>query len=132
MTRFVYATLITTALTLTGCNEEHIPHTVQDTAPNAMHTEQPPGTAMTDLETLTGKLVYQPQEGGFLGFITTDGKHYMLRNLDKQYRKNGMKLTVKGKPVTDMATTRQFGVLFTVKEIVNMDASQVSLPSNEM
>lgn len=87
---------------------------------------------MTDLQTLTGTLVYQPQEGGFLGFITADGRHYLLRNLEKPYRKNGMKLTVKGKPVEGMATTKQFGIPFAVTEIVHMDATNITLPSNEM
>lgn len=87
---------------------------------------------MTDLQTLTGTLVYQPQENGFLGFVTADGSHYLLRNLEKPYRKNGMKLTVIGKPVEGMATTKQFGIPFTVTEVVQMDATNVTLPSNEM
>lgn len=87
---------------------------------------------MTQMQTLTGTLVYQTQEGGFLGFITDSGDHYMLRGLDKGLRQNGMKLSVKGEVRNDIMTTRQFGKVFEVTEVVSSDDKDVKPASNEM
>lgn len=129
MTRLVSTFVLLPLMALAGCHENQ--HSV-NSATDLQTDQRPSGAAMTDLQTLTGTLVYQPQEGGFLGFVTTDGNHYLLRNLEKPYRKNGMKLTIKGKPVEGIATTKQFGTPFAVTEIVQIDATNVSLPSNEM
>lgn len=75
--------------------------------------------------TISGKLVYQQYEGGFLGFIADNGEKYTLRGIDKAYRKNGMTLTLSGAVRNDIMTTRQFGSVFEVKDVLASDSSHV-------
>lgn len=75
--------------------------------------------------TLTGQIVYQQFEGGFYGFIASDGSKYTLSNLPKEHNVNGIVLKLSGEILHDVMTTVQFGQVLRVNDVSVLDNSQV-------
>lgn len=74
---------------------------------------------------VTGQILYQNFEGGFYGFIATNGDKYMPSGLKSEHRKNGLIVEMKVELITDRVTTQQFGKLVKVLEVKVLDATKV-------
>lgn len=121
-------------LSLTACSQ----HTTADEAAPSRTADSATDTAtdasgskkMNVQKTITGTLVYKTIEGGFYGFVADNGKHYTLRNLAPEHKKNGMQLTVTGRIRNDVMTFTQFGEVFDVETVDSLDASHVKPADN--
>ncbi|MBU3022574.1 hypothetical protein [Aestuariibacter sp. A3R04] len=124
MNQFSLALFTFVTIGLVACSEsaDSAPETITDSTQQSVQAGDKSMATMT----ISGKLIYQQHEGGFLGFIANDGAKYTLRGIDKAYRKNGMILTLSGSVRNDIMTTRQFGSVFEVKEVLSSDSSQVT------
>ena len=77
------------------------------------------------LQTINGRIEYKTFEGGFYAFIAEDGSHYTLMSIDKRFLRHGLRLTIEGVPKPDMLTTTQFGTVFEVTTVSNVDETGV-------
>jgi len=77
-------------------------------------------------QTHVGFIVYKAFEGGFYAFENNQGKRFTLLGLEKQFRRNGLKVQIKGVPQPDVMTTTQFGIPFRLSNITVLDDSGVS------
>lgn len=78
--------------------------------------------------TVNGRVEFKSFEGGFYAFIADDGRRFTLYKIDKQYLRHGLRLTLTGTPRPDMLTTTQFGTVFEVSSVTNVDESGVTAP----
>ncbi len=64
----------------------------------------------------SAKVRWIPLEGGFYGLVTEDGRRFLPLHLPEEFRRDGLAVQVRGKPV-DMATVRMWGRPIEIKEI---------------
>ena len=88
-------------------------------------------TMQTNSKEITGTLLYKDLEGGFYGFDGDNGNKYTLRNLAPEYKKNGIKLHVRGRIREDIMTFTQYGSVFEVEDVKVLDESGVKAKNNE-
>ena len=60
-------------------------------------------------------------EGGFYGLVAEDGARYLPVNLPEEYKKDGLKIKVRGKVKTDVATIYMWGTPLEITEIEVLD-----------
>jgi hypothetical protein len=60
-------------------------------------------------------------EGGFYGLVAEDGRRYLPVNLPEEYKKDGLKIRVRGKIKTDVATIYMWGTPLEIMEIEVLD-----------
>ncbi len=129
---------------LSGCQDDsNIPEPVQPETSQAVSSvvdtedseqlneqmssnDQETSQAQDGQMTITGTLLWQEMEGGFYGFVTKDGKKFMLNGIAEEHRKNGIVLSVTGSVMTDMMTIQQFGQMFKVEDYSVIDESNAS------
>ena len=128
--------LITFTLSLLGCqqtssNSEAGLNEVQ--AASAENSELAANMGMKEQDnmqnktiTVSGKIEYKTFEGGFYAFIADDGRHFTPQGLAPKYRQHGLKMTLTGTPMPDIMTTTQFGTVFNVESIAEVDDSSVT------
>lgn len=126
----------TTVFLLSAClsNETSENEPAESDTITSMATESEAAMPATQTMQLSGTIEYQNFEGGFYGFIAKDGKKYTLHKLPPEHRRHGLVVKVIAEPMTDMATTTQFGELVKVLEIEVLDESKVRpvVKNNEM
>lgn len=64
----------------------------------------------------TGVIRYSDLEGGFY-YIEANGKNYLPIGLPEMFRKEGLKVFVKGTPQKDVMTIQMFGIPFKILDI---------------
>lgn len=60
-------------------------------------------------------------EGGFCGLVAEDGARYLPVNLPEEYKKDGLKIKVRGKIRTNVATVYMWGTPLEIIEIEVLD-----------
>ena len=81
--------------------------------------------------TVSGIIEYKKFEGGFFAFIANDGRQFTPQGLNEQYRQHGLLVTLTGKPMPDLMTITQFGTVFKVEAVTEVDDSNVKTSASE-
>ena len=79
-----------------------------------------------EMISVTGKIEYKTFEGGFYAFIANDGRQFTPQGLAPEYQQDGLALTLTGTPMPNIMTTTQFGVVFLVDSVSDVDQSKIS------
>lgn len=66
---------------------------------------------------MTGVVKFVELEGGFFGIVGDDGKNYDPINLDKELRKDGLRVLFDARIRPDIATTRMWGTTVEITKI---------------
>jgi hypothetical protein len=64
-----------------------------------------------------GTVRYIKLEGGFWGIITDNGQKILPKNLPKEYRKDGLRLSFEAREIKGMMTIQQWGTLSSLSNI---------------
>jgi hypothetical protein len=65
-----------------------------------------------------GEVRWISLEGGFFGLVAEDGRKFFPLNLPEEFKKEGLKIKVKGKIKKGTVTVQMWGAPFEVREIV--------------
>ena len=74
-----------------------------------------------DWVTFTGTINYQQLEGGFWGIISKEGEKYDPVNLPADFKREGLRVRVVALLKKDVVSTRMWGIIIEIKEIVVHD-----------
>ncbi|QJR79698.1 ribose-phosphate pyrophosphokinase [Alteromonas pelagimontana] len=116
---------------VTGCAQQERHQVSAEQSQQNTLVEVKKENTVKKTSSMKGTIVYKSMEGGFYAFISDSGEHFTLQGLTAEYRKNGLKVAVKGIPLKDVMTFTQFGTVFKVSEITVLDDSQVK-PINQV
>lgn len=64
-----------------------------------------------------GEVRWISVEGGFFGLVAEDGKKFFPLNLPEEFKKEGLKIKVKGNIKKGIATVQMWGAPFEIHEI---------------
>ena len=64
-----------------------------------------------------GEVRWISVEGGFFGLVTEDGRKFFPLNLPEEFKKEGLKIKVKGNIKKGIATVQMWGAPFEIREI---------------
>ncbi|GGO74331.1 hypothetical protein [Bowmanella pacifica] len=114
---------------LAGCQTE-----TQDTTPQAPLQQEPAMTSSSDKTAnliFKGTVKFKSFEGGFYAIDAHNGEKYHPMGLDKEYRRDGLIVTVEAQTIPDLMTIQQYGTPIKILSIKVIDDSQVSEKGNE-
>lgn len=86
------------------------------------HTDIAMQLPSKDIIKLKGKIEYKHFEGGFYAFIDSKGSKYTPINLDKSFKKDGLKVHIVAQRNLDIYTTTQFGEAIKIIQIDLIDS----------
>jgi hypothetical protein len=64
-----------------------------------------------------GEVRWMSLEGGFFGLVAEDGRKFFPLNLPEEFKKEGLKIKVKGNIKKGIATVQMWGTPFEIREI---------------
>lgn len=99
----LYALLLIASLSMSGCLSHERPGSNN------------PDNAGEEVS-LVAEVRWIPLEGGFYGLLTQDGRRFLPINLPDEFRKDGLRVTVKGR-IKEVATIYMWGKPFEVHKI---------------
>lgn len=67
--------------------------------------------------TFVAEVTWISLEGGFYGFVTENGSKFLPLNLHEEFRKDGLKVKIRGKIRKDVATIYMWGTPLEILEI---------------
>ena len=110
------ATLILSVLMVSACaaQSDQIAKTKSETS---TMTEPTQPAISENTISATGTIRYQDIEGGFWGIIGDDGIKYDPMELDSQFQKEGLRVSFKASPETDMMSTHMWGTIINLSHI---------------
>jgi hypothetical protein len=74
------------------------------------------GSAQNEIS-FVGEIRWISLEGGFFGLVAEDGRKFFPVNLPQEFKKEGLKIKVKGNIKKGIATVQMWGVPFEIHEI---------------
>ena len=74
------------------------------------------GSAQGDIS-FVGEVRWISLEGGFFGLVAEDGRKFFPLNLPQEFKKEGLKIRVKGNIKKGIATVQMWGAPFEIREI---------------
>jgi hypothetical protein len=74
------------------------------------------GSAQDEIS-FVGEVRWIPLEGGFFGLVAEDGRRFFPLNLPQEFKKEGLKIKVKGNIKKGIATVQMWGAPFEIHEI---------------
>lgn len=78
----------------------------------------------SDTRDFTGTVRWQTIEGGFWGLVADDGHQYEPINLPRSLQRDGLRVRVRAKIRSDMASIRMFGEIIEILEIAPLGAQR--------
>ncbi|MFC3120612.1 hypothetical protein [Agaribacter flavus] len=90
--------------------------------------ENLPDKNSNDILSLKGTIQYQHFEGGFYGFVDSKGNKYTPMNLQEAYRRDGIRVRIQARELTQIATTTQFGIPIEVLAIEEIESKSKRQP----
>ncbi len=111
-----FAILILSVLMMSACaaQSDHVAKIKTETS--AM-TEPTQPVVSENTISATGTVRYQDLEGGFWGIIGDDGAKYDPMELGSQFQKEGLRVSFKATPETDMMSTHMWGTIINLTHI---------------
>ena len=73
--------------------------------------------AAQDEISFVGEVKWISLEGGFFGLVAEDGRKFFPLNLPEEFKKEGLKIRVKGNIGKGIATVQMWGIPFEIREI---------------
>lgn len=121
-TSLTLAASLVTLLLVQGCNEQApateptpaVKPAVQ--APNVV-AAKPDVSPQQGINMLQGTVRYMNLEGGFWGIEADNGQQILPTNLAAEYKKDGLRISFKASPETDMMSIQQWGTLSNVSDV---------------
>ncbi|QIR13420.1 hypothetical protein [Shewanella aestuarii] len=121
-TSLTLAASLVTLLLVQGCNEQA---PVSEPAPAVKPAVQAPKVEAAKPEVspqqestmLQGTVRYMSFEGGFWGIEADNGQQILPTNLAAEYKKDGLRISFKASPETDMMSIQQWGTLSNLSDI---------------
>ena len=108
------ATFIFSVLMMSVCAAQSNLHTSHKAGLPAMNESN--NNAPNQISS-TGTVRFQEIEGGFWGIVADDGQKFDPMNLDPKFQKDGLRVSFKAIPETDMMSTHMWGTLIKLTHI---------------